>query len=110
MLQVNVFPDSVIQQEIQYYLTKQLRPYGVPLDNRATFTKLDWLYWIAAMGTKEQFQQLNHAAFRFANETKNRVPLTDWYETTDASLKGFIARPVVGGIWAKMLLSATIDG
>lgn len=28
--------------------------YGVPLDDRASFTKTDWLMWVAAMGDDQQ--------------------------------------------------------
>lgn len=27
--------------------------YGIPLDNRALFTKADWSMWVAAMGSDE---------------------------------------------------------
>jgi hypothetical protein len=93
-----------MEKEIKYYISK-LNPYGVPLDNRADFTKLDWMYWVAAMGTKEQFTTLTVPIFKFANETPDRVPLTDWYQTSVPRQQGFRARPVVGGLFARMLLA-----
>jgi alpha-D-ribose 1-methylphosphonate 5-triphosphate diphosphatase PhnM len=92
------------QPDIKYYLSQKMNKYGVPLDNRATFTKLDWLYWMAAMGTDEQFAKFNEAGFNMAEATTRGIPLTDWYETTNAAIKGFRARPVVGGIYARMVL------
>ncbi len=92
------------QPDIKYYLNQKMNKYGVPLDNRATFTKLDWLYWIAAMGTDDQFAKFNEAGFNMAEATTRGIPLTDWYETTNAAIKGFRARPVVGGIYARMVL------
>ena len=42
--------------------------------------------------------------YEFLNDTPHRVPMTDWYMTTDArSRRGFQARPVVGGVFIKML-------
>jgi len=99
-----VFPSAVIEKEIHYYMSSQLNLYGVPLDLRASFTKLDWLAWVAALSTNQtDFQTLIHCIYLFANETPNRVPLSDWYDTLKATQNGFQARPVVGGLYARML-------
>jgi hypothetical protein len=92
------------QPDIKWYLSQRLNKYGVPLDNRAKFTKLDWMYWIAAMGTPDQFAKLNEAGYQMAMNTNRGVPLTDWYETESSFVKGFRARPVVGGLYAVMVL------
>ena len=41
--------DALIQNELAYYASKSLT-FGVPLDYRHTYTKVDWLSWIAAVG------------------------------------------------------------
>ncbi|MGE4587643.1 MAG: DUF1793 domain-containing protein [Mangrovibacterium sp.] len=43
--------------------------------------------------------------YRFVTETPDRMPMNDWYETTDATKIGFHARSVVGGYFIKMLES-----
>jgi hypothetical protein len=97
------FDDAVIQLEETYY-TSQMNEYGIPLDNRATFTKLDWSMWVGAMGTEDQFNAITDATFKFANECTDRVPLSDWTDTVTATVIGFQARPVMGGIYAKLLM------
>jgi Domain of unknown function (DUF4965)/Domain of unknown function (DUF1793)/Domain of unknown function (DUF5127)/Domain of unknown function (DUF4964) len=103
ILGLNVFPPDVARKEIAYYKTKQ-NVYGLPLDNRAPYTKLDWLVWTATLADNPaDFQALIAPAYKWMNETPTRVPLTDWYMTTDGKQRGFQARSVVGGLFIKML-------
>jgi hypothetical protein len=103
VLGLNLFPASVAQKEIAFYETHQGR-YGLPLDNRSEYTKLDWIYWTAALaGSQKDFDALIDPTWKFANESPSRVPLTDWYWTQDAKQRGFQARSVVGGLFMKML-------
>jgi Domain of unknown function (DUF4965)/Domain of unknown function (DUF5127)/Domain of unknown function (DUF1793)/Domain of unknown function (DUF4964) len=103
LLGLNVFPPTAIEQELASY-TKRQNKYGLPLDNRADYTKLDWLAWTASLtGSPAGFQALFQPAYRFANESPTRVPLSDWYDTKTAKQSGFQARSVVGGIFIQML-------
>lgn len=108
LLDLHLFPAQVAQKEISFYKT-QLNRYGLPLDNRNTYTKLDWIVWSASLATSaEDFGALVEPAYRFAHETPDRVPLSDWYWTEDARQRGFQARTVVGGIYLKMLCDRKI--
>jgi hypothetical protein len=37
------------------------------------------------------------------NTTTNRVPMSDWYDVSNVNSAGFKARPVIGGLFMKML-------
>jgi hypothetical protein len=103
LLGFNVFDPTVAQKEIAYYLTKQ-NTYGLPLDNRRTYTKSDWIVWTATLSKdQETFQKFMDPLHKTFNETTSRVPMTDWYETPDAKQVGFQARSVVAGYFIKML-------
>jgi hypothetical protein len=105
ILDVFVFPDSVMEMEISYYM-ENLHPYGIPLDVRSDYSKLDWQSWIAAQAQDPQdWALIINGIYQFAQNTPQRVPLTDWYFTSTPNQKGFRARTVVGGLWAKAVFA-----
>ena len=103
LLHFNLFPKKVVETEIKYYLTKQNR-YGLPLDNRETYTKTDWIMWTGVLAEdKDLFEQFIAPVHLFMNETVDRVPMSDWVYTDSPRQRGFQARSVVGGYFLKML-------
>jgi len=103
ILGLNLFPAEVARKEMDYY-KKMQNQFGLPLDNRKDYTKLDWILWTATLTqNRADFEALVNPVFTFLNETPNRSPMTDWYETKTAKKVGFTARPVVGGVFAQML-------
>jgi hypothetical protein len=103
ILNLHLFPSAVADQEVNFYKA-HLNKYGLPLDNRETYTKLDWTLWSATLAANaSDFQSIVHPVFDFLNQTADRVPMTDWYDTVSARQIGFQARSVVGGVYIKLL-------
>ena len=103
LLKLQIFPEKVAETEIAYYLTKQNK-YGLPLDNRETYTKTDWIMWTATMAPDQAtFREFIVPVHKFMNETIDRVPMSDWVFTDKPNWRGFKARSVVGGYYMKML-------
>jgi hypothetical protein len=103
LLDIKLFPTEVAAKEIAFYRTK-LNRFGLPLDNRKEYTKLDWEIWTATLAeSPRDFKALVAPIYDWLNNSPSRVPLTDWYWTTDGKQAGFQARSVVGGVYIKML-------
>ncbi len=108
ILGLGLFPAEALRREMDFYRRVQ-GPYGLPLDNRKEYTKLDWTLWTATL-TRDRgdFEAILEPVLRFLNETPDRSPMTDWYQTHDARKVGFTARPVVGGVFLQMLYDADV--
>jgi Domain of unknown function (DUF4965)/Domain of unknown function (DUF1793)/Domain of unknown function (DUF5127)/Domain of unknown function (DUF4964) len=103
ILNYDLFPQNIRETEVAYYV-KKINLYGLPLDSRADYTKLDWSVWTATLASNpEQFREIIDPIYKWINETPSRVPLTDWYDTKNGKQIGFQARSVVGGVFIKAL-------
>jgi len=108
LLDLHLFPARVMQSEWAFY-AKQMQPYGLPLDNRKSITKLDWEVWTATLAPESsQYQDLIHRLVVWADSTPSRVPTTDFYDTVSGKQMGFQARSVVGGVFIKALADPVI--
>ena len=110
ILGLSLFPADVAKLESDYYQTKLL-DFGLPLDSRGKLTKVDWSAWVAALTTnKDQENAIYAKLYKFANESPDRVPFSDFYDSSNGHVLGFRARPVLGGIYIRALLANPTAG
>jgi hypothetical protein len=103
LLDLQVFDTEVARKEISFYKSMQ-NEFGLPLDSRKTWTKLDWIVWTATLAeNREDFEAFIAPIYEFMHRSPSRVPLTDWYFTDSGRQRGFQARSVVGGVYVKAL-------
>ncbi len=98
-----IFPKSFYQSETASNM-RRFNPYGMPLDNRETYTKSDWLVWTATMcPDRDSFKAFVHPLWEAYHHSPSRVPMTDWYFTVSSLQRGFQHRSVQGGLYIKLL-------
>lgn len=103
LLNYNLFSNDVKEKETKLYLSKFNR-YGVPLDSRSDYTKMDWAMWSTSLcDNKEYFEKVCQSVIDMINDTGDRVPLSDWYYTSTARHIQFQNRTVVGGLFINLL-------
>lgn len=103
----NIVPQRVYDQQSAFYLSV-VDAFGVPLDTRNRFwTKGDWEIFCAAVAGQETRDMFVSRYAKFVGETTSANPMSDLYNTDDGTqVEGinFRARPVVGGVFALMVL------
>lgn len=103
LLDINIFNREISEKEVRFYMTKMNR-YGVPLDSREDYTKFDWLFWTTVMTDDRNYRDaVIDAAIRYISETQDRVPICDWYYSTNGRMVYFQNRTVLGGIFINLL-------
>ena len=110
LLGLGLVPQSVYDMQSDFYRTLGDK-YGVPLDSRWSETKLDWEVWSAAYSSKETQDYFFSRIRTWIGETPSNAPLTDLYDVADGDFAHqddrtitFAYRPVVGGVFALMVL------
>ena len=103
ILGLDIFPPSVARREVAFYKTV-LRKYGLPLDSRTSLTKTDWTLWSATLAeSRADFETLIAPLCDYLNQTTARSPFVDSYQTDNVRSDGMHARPVIGGVFIKLL-------
>ncbi len=103
LMGTHVMAPGVIASEFTSY-TRHMNAYGMPLDNRANYTKSDWLVWTATLAeNRRDFESYVAPLWRNYDSSPSRVPATDWYDTVTSQQIGFQHRSVVGGHFIKLL-------
>lgn len=104
LLRTEIMPKNAFLAEINGY-KKDTNIFGLPLDTRSSYTKSDWLIWVATLAeSRDDFEAVANPLWEFYNITVDRVPLTDWYNTDTGTKAGwFQHRSVVGGHFIKLL-------
>jgi hypothetical protein len=107
LLNLNLVPQEIYDIQSNFYPTVK-EQFGVPLDTRNRFyTKSDWEVFCAAVASVETRDMFIHAIAAWVNETPTSKPFSDLYQTNDGTFPPgieFKARPVVGGMFALLLL------
>lgn len=103
LLDLNLFDNDLINDELSFYKKMENR-YGIPLDSRESYTKVDWQIWVATLSkNKFEFEGFLIPIIRYLEESPNRVPFSDWYDTKTAEVMNFKNRTVLGAVFLPFL-------
>jgi len=114
LLGLDVFPPSVRQKEVAWYIRKR-ETYGVPLFYgpprfpRTHVVSSIWTTMSATMAdTNADFEAIFDPMYDYYNATTVRDPLSEPYDGTDLGSGGNHARPAIGALFIRMLSDRAI--
>ncbi len=103
LLNLGIFSKNIFEEEIKLYLSK-MNEFGIPLDSRSDYTKIDWLCWTTVMTDDKKYRdEVFESILNYINHTTDRTPMSDWYHTIEARQEKFQNRTVVGGLFINLL-------
>ncbi len=98
-----LFTPGELHDEFASY-AQYMNRYGVPLDNRGSTSKTDWLAWTGVLAEDaREFEAFMLPVWRFFDETEERVPMADWHSTKTAKRFYQQNRSVQGGLFIRLL-------
>ncbi|KAL8718809.1 MAG: hypothetical protein Q9225_004093, partial [Loekoesia sp. 1 TL-2023] len=110
LLNLSIIPDSLYEMQSAFYPSVS-QIFGIPLDNRHTYTKSDESLWTAATCQPETRRLFVNGLGYWLNVTSTDRPFTDLFETVgeggypvSPAPVYFRARPVVGGHFSLLAL------
>ncbi|KAK2603729.1 hypothetical protein QQS21_004105 [Conoideocrella luteorostrata] len=106
LLGLDFIPQNIYDMQSNFYLEIQSH-YGVVLDTRSHWTKVDWELYVAAVAKPETRRMFISKIARWLNETPTWRAFTDLYDVDTGGYAGsiqFTARPVVGGTFSLLAL------
>ncbi|KAF2675248.1 DUF1793-domain-containing protein [Microthyrium microscopicum] len=108
-LNLNLVPKSVYKMQDKFYPTVKQR-FGVPLDTRHSYTKTDWEIYAAASVSPATRDIFIKDIVSWLQATTTSRPWSDLYDTIDGGYGRnpdgpvtFVARPVMGGVFALLV-------
>lgn len=109
----NFLPSELYLKQSRFY-AQVMQRYGLPLESRHLYAKSDWMMQAAAVATSSIRKELVFRLAKWLNETSTDLPFTDIYDTEGDGGFGedvrFIARPVVGSHFSRLVLERSCGG
>lgn len=103
LYELGLFPAELMEKELAKYLS-EANEFGIPLDERADYTKADWILWLSIFAKDaDTMEKMIRPIRHYLEISADRVPFSDWYDTKDAHVMNFKNRTVVGAMFMPLL-------
>lgn len=100
---LDIFDKDIFETEVASYMNR-INRYGLPLDSRRDYSKSDWQMWSTVLTDNKEYEQaIIDAMWTCMSEIRERVPFSDWYNTSTPHMVGFQNRTVQGGLFINLL-------